>query len=467
MLNHKKKILVIALGSVLIAILIVYFCMAIFFMYHFQFNTKINGEDVSLKTIGDAEFYLESLIEPYKLTIVGNNNIKEEISGKSISIKLKKGEALENILKKHEAFLWPISLFREDVKKIDIKLTYDKDKLEQEIKGLKIISAEANPGEDARPEFDGEKYVIVPEVYAINQEKFTEKVQEYIGRLETTLDVKAEDCYIAPRYTAESKEVQTACDIMNKYIQSSITYTKLDQVIIDKTLISQWIFVDANMNVHINIELIRNWLTELGDKYDTIGTTRTFTTPTGKNATVSGGTYGWSINEDTEFGDILDHISTGESITKDLAYYNSGVAAEHGMPDWGNTYIEVDLTEQYMWYISDGNIVFQSDVITGKPIPEKITPEGVYSILDKRLDYILTGAIDPATGKPLYRTHVDYWMRVTWTGIGFHDADWQSAFGGNLYQSTAGSHGCINMPVDKAGEFYNMIENGTPVIIHY
>ena len=58
-------------------------------------------------------------------------------------------------------------------------------------------------------------------------------------------------------------------------------------------------------------------------------------------------------------------------------------------------------------------------------------------------------------------------MRVTWTGIGFHDANWQSSFGGTRYQTSAGSHGCINMPVSKAGELYGMLSVGTPVIIHY
>ncbi len=65
-----------------------------------------------------------------------------------------------------------------------------------------------------------------------------------------------------------------------------------------------------------------------------------------------------------------------------------------------------------------------------------------------------------------YETPVDYWMRVTWTGIGFHDAGWQPAFGGELYK-TKGSHGCINMPPTAAAQLYNLIDYHTPVIIHY
>ena len=51
-------------------------------------------------------------------------------------------------------------------------------------------------------------------------------------------------------------------------------------------------------------------------------------------------------------------------------------------------------------------------------------------------------------------------------GIGFHDATWQSSFGGSRYKSH-GSHGCINMPKQKAKEMYDLISDGTPVICHY
>ena len=69
-------------------------------------------------------------------------------------------------------------------------------------------------------------------------------------------------------------------------------------------------------------------------------------------------------------------------------------------------------------------------------------------------------------GKPLYRTPVKYWMRATWSGVGFHDASWQPTFGGDWYV-TNGSHGCINMPSSMAKQLYNMLSVGTPIVIHY
>ena len=109
-----------------------------------------------------------------------------------------------------------------------------------------------------------------------------------------------------------------------------------------------------------------------------------------------------------------------------------------------------------------------TDIVTGEPIPENITPEGTYTILEKERDSTLIGDINPETGQPKYIQPVDFWMRVTWSGIGFHDANWQSAFGGTLYQiHNIGSHGCINMPADQAQMLFDKVEVGTPVVIHY
>ena len=116
-----------------------------------------------------------------------------------------------------------------------------------------------------------------------------------------------------------------------------------------------------------------------------------------------------------------------------------------------------------MWYIKNGSVVFETDVVTGKPSTS--TPTGLYRILEKKQDKILRGERKP-DGSYGYETPVSYWMRVTWSGIGFHDATWQSAFGGNRYVNGYGSHGCINMPLQKAKELYNMISIETRVIIH-
>ncbi|MFQ8840107.1 MAG: L,D-transpeptidase family protein [Clostridium fessum] len=42
---------------------------------------------------------------------------------------------------------------------------------------------------------------------------------------------------------------------------------------------------------------------------------------------------------------------------------------------------------------------------------------------------------------------------------------WRSKFGGTIYQYS-GSHGCINLPVDKAKLLYEKVYKGMPVLCH-
>ena len=81
----------------------------------------------------------------------------------------------------------------------------------------------------------------------------------------------------------------------------------------------------------------------------------------------------------------------------------------------------------------------------------------------KEKDRILRGA-KKADGTYEYESHVDYWMPFN-GGIGFHDATWRSKFGGTIFQ-TSGSHGCINLPPEKASVLYDLIYKGMPVLCY-
>ena len=84
------------------------------------------------------------------------------------------------------------------------------------------------------------------------------------------------------------------------------------------------------------------------------------------------------------------------------------------------------------------------------------TPRGVFRIISKAQNTYLTG--------PDYRSFVNYWMQLTWGGVGLHDASWRSYYGGNIYTYN-GSHGCINMPYWAVEQAYGMFSAGMPVVI--
>lgn len=358
---------------------------------------------------------------------------------------------LDYILDKQNAFAWPLEYFKEKSEDVIFKVSCDESALSKRVDTLDAVADEPLPPKSAYTKFDGNAFVIEPEVYgtALDSEKLKEKVQECALKLEGTLDLQKEGFYEKPQYTTESEELVQACKKLNDLCRASITYEMDVPVVVDKTLISTWLSVDEKFNVILDENAVRNWILEFDARYDTLGATRPLTTPAGKAAEVSGGTYGWSINEHEEFAALLNSIRNGEVLTRTPSYVQT--AASHAPQDWGSTFLEVDLTAQHMWYVRDGAVAFESDVVTGSVPNGTDTPPGVYTILEKLSPTVLVGNINPATGKPEYRTPVTFWMRVTYSGIGFHDATWQPAFGGDVYLWN-GSHGCINMPYYGAQE---------------
>lgn len=446
-------------------LLTAYLCIAAYYANHFFPNTIINGRDFSGQTSAEAAAFFEMETENYTLTVIENGGQTEQILGKDISLAWKENREIEQLLKKQNIFGWPRAFFQENTIRLPMKHSYNDSVLEERILSLHAITVEQTPAVSAFPKFDGNTFVIEPETYgtAVDPDAVRKSIIKSISQFDTEVNLLEEQCYEMPKYTSVSDPVVQACQLMNSYCQAAITYNMDIPVVVDKTLISSWLTFDEEMNVHLDESAVRNWLREFGKHYDTLGTVRTFTTPAGKNAEVSGGTYGWSIDEEAEFSFLLNAINHGETITREPFYIQRG--AVHGPQDWGTTYIDVDLTSQYMWYVVNGTVAMECSVVTGKPTDRTVTPTGVYSITEKLSPTVLIGEIQ-ADGKPEYETDVDYWMRITQSGIGFHDADWQNTFGGDVY-TWNGSHGCINMFKSDAQTLYSIIEVGVPVVIHY
>ena len=461
----KKKslnVIIIIVGS----FLAVYLLLAAFFSNHYFLNTNINGKDFSGLKVSDVESYFKDQVDDYVLTIkdIEGNTIK--IKGSEVNLKYEGNKEAKDIMKSQNVFAWPASLFSKQNIEAYIGVSYDKEKLDGIVENLDIVTGEQRPPVSAYPAFEKDKVVVVPEDNGttIIKDVLLDTVHKYIESFDYELDLVKEGCYELPEFTKDSEEMIKLASNMNEFIGAKITYKMKDDVVIDGEVITGWLTYDEEYNVSLDEEAIKEWLTWFGDNYDTVGVSRTIINPYGQEKSVSGGTYGWSINEDAELPLIIEHIKNKDVIEKEPVYYQE--AAAHSDQDWGNTYVEVDLTNQHTWFVKDGSVIFESDVVTGLPVPEKITTEGVFDILEMTRNKTLVGEKDPATGKPEYETPVAYWMRVTWSGIGFHDATWQPAFGGNCYTYN-GSHGCINMPYNKAEELYGLLSIGTPVIVHY
>lgn len=464
--KKRKKTAAIVAGIITGVLVLIYVGFAIFFSSHFMFFTKINGTDFSLKSVSQVEAYMKQQVADYVLTLKESDGGSEKISGSDISLMYVPGEQLEKLAKKQNNFLWITSLWNHPKITSEIGVEYDKDALAKITEGLECLKPENQTvSVDAHPEFQNDKFVVVPEVVGtqIDMEKFNEAVTKAINGFKPTLDLFKTGCYILPRFVSDSQEVVAATDAMNSYLGANVTYDFNPATeVVDASVISQWVTVDADMNVTFNEEAVRAFIQSLADKYDTKGKPRTFTTATGNTVNVTGGSYGWKIDQEAEYNALIANIQNAETVTREPNYASR--AASHEGNDVGSTYAEVDLSNQMMYFVQNGQVVLQSGIVTGNPNKGNGTPQGVYSLAYKALDQVLRGTKKP-DGTYEYETPVKFWMPFN-GGIGFHDATWQSSFGGSRYQ-TNGSHGCVNLPYDVAAQLYNLITAGTPVVCHY
>lgn len=464
--KKRKKTAAIVAGIIIGVLVLIYVGFAIFFSSHFMFFTKINGTDFSLKSVSQVEAYMKQQVADYVLTLKESDGGSEKISGSDISLVYVPGEQLEKLAKKQNNFLWITSLWNHPKISSEIGVEYDKDALAKITEGLECLKPENQTvSVDAHPEFQNDKFVVVPEVVGtqIDTEKFNEAVTKAINGFKPTLDLFKTGCYILPRFVSDSQEVVAATDAMNSYLGANVTYDFNPATeVVDASVISQWVTVDADMNVTFNEEAVRAFIQSLADKYDTKGKPRTFTTATGNTVNVTGGSYGWKIDQEAEYNALIANIQNAETVTREPNYASR--AASHEGNDVGSTYAEVDLSNQMMYFVQNGQVVLQSGIVTGNPNKGNGTPQGVYSLAYKALDQVLRGTKKP-DGTYEYETPVKFWMPFN-GGIGFHDATWQSSFGGSRYQ-TNGSHGCVNLPYDVAAQLYNLITAGTPVVCHY
>ncbi|MCL2864977.1 MAG: L,D-transpeptidase/peptidoglycan binding protein [Lachnospiraceae bacterium] len=463
----------IAIAAIICVAAIAYTGTSIYFMERFFFNTRINGQDFSRKNTDDVYRFMQEYISRYELTIIERNGTSELIRGTDIAMRYHDNGEITQILDDQNPFMWIFALFGVQEIETEMGVEFDQATLDQKINQLQIVTVEQTQPVSARPAFDGQSFVITPEEHgnAVNMDRLREVIRAAVVSFQEEINIVDEDVYLQPRFTADSAEVIAAVETLNTYVGASITYTVGESVVVDKELISDWVSFDDDMNVFFDEDAVHVWLSEFAARINSHGTTRHLYTPTGRAVQVTGGYYGWILNFDVEIQALLGNIRHGETVTREPNYTQR--AMSHGSNDWGSTFVQVDLSNQHMWYIVDGVVVFETPVVTGLPRDGRNTPEGVYFILEMSRNTILRGpVVNEATGEREWETPVAYWMRTTWSGIGFHDATWQPSFGGTRYLEN-GSQGCINMPLDRASQFYNMIHdlwvqtNHIPVVVHY
>ncbi|MBQ6585749.1 MAG: L,D-transpeptidase family protein [Coriobacteriales bacterium] len=424
----------------------------------------VKGANGKSDTSDTVEVYVEFPPEE-GIEAAGPRHV-EYITGEQVGMEYVHDYKVDNLLKNQPAWMWPASFFQKYEHAVAPTVNIDEAKLREAVDGLKAtdVSRMEQP-ENAFIDFDWDtdQYYIADEKpgTVLSPGELRSYVHAAMCDFKPAINLEQLDIYTHPQVEAASPEILEEVDRYNRLCPFILILDLGDGVVerLDATTFINW--VDEYGNVDKNA--IHDYVYSLSDRYDTVGTKRTFTSVDGNTYTVSGGTYGWNLNNTKEIEEITKMFETKQSQNREAYWHSKGVS--HSEADWGDDYIELNLSTQHMRRIRNGEVIFEADVVTGRPTPQRITPDGVWSILEIQRNRTLRGD-RRADGSYEYETPVAYWMRVTWTGVGFHDATWQPWFGGNRY-TYAGSHGCINMSYGDAQTLFGMVYLGLPVVIHY
>lgn len=432
---------------------------SLYFRNHFYFGTKINSVDVSRKTPEDAEKTIKELVGSYSLELQYRGGEKENILGKDINLTYVPNGELQDLKKSQGTFGWISGIFKSKEYTVDQSLKYSEDNLKEQFKKL-MANNEKDVVAPKEPviKYQDNEYKIEDEVKGntINKDNFYKVLKDSIEKGTKSIDLDKTEAYVNPKYTASSKEVLEAKDLLNKYIATNIIYEfNGEKETISKDDIIDWLSVDKDQNIVFNEKKMRVDLNKLFDSHESVGKERSFTTASGAHIRVPGGDYGWSVSTTKEIAAVIESIKKGGNIDREPTYAVKGNAS---LPnDIGDTYVEADLSKQHMWIHKNGQIVAEGDITSGNMKEKFDTPAGVYYIKYKEKDTKLKGQD--------YNVPVSYWMPFN-GGVGIHDASWRKVFGGQIYK-TNGSHGCLNSPLYLAKAAYENVKAGTPVVCYY
>lgn len=454
-----KKRIGLVLAGIITVLAAAYIGMAIFFQSHFCFGTTIDGIAVGGLGVGKVEQLVTEEINRYVLLLLEREDEAETIAGDAIDLAPVFHGEIDELLAEQNGFAWIATLFKGSELELEKTVSYDEEKLDAVLGELSCVQDEnqrkpVNASCSGYSKEDG--YTLVPADYGttIQKSALKQAVISAVESLTDELNLSENGCYDDPAVGDDDKKLLSLIEEMNRYAGTTITYDfGEEKEVLDGETISTWLSA-VNYEAAVDEEAVSEYVKELAKTYNTAYKPKTLMTSYGTEVTISGGAYGWKIDNEGEVAQILTDLKTGEEIEREPVY--SQTANSHGEHDYGDSYVEINLTAQHLFVYKDGKLVVESDFVSGNVAKGHGSPTGAFAVTYTTTDAVLRGED--------YETPVKYWMPFA-GDVGMHDATWRKSFGGNIYK-TNGSHGCINLPLSVAKTIYETIGKGDPVLVY-
>lgn len=456
---HRRGKLCRILTGIGLALAAGYIGAAFYFHSHFYNGTTILGMDCSGKTVEQVKQEVSLRMGEYELTILERADASETISADEIALGFEDDGSIDRMMKEQRAWFWPVMALLSDARADSVAFSYDRNLAEARISSLACMdSIRAAAPKDAYIGPTDYGFEVVPEVMGttLNKDRAKEQIYRALDLGKDSVSLEEEDCYVNPQIYRDNEELVRDAASMSELASANFTFDfGAQQETVNSSLIREWITEPSDGVFAIDESQVAAYVESLAAKYDTFGLPVDFYTSLGTTVTLSGGDYGWCIDQDATQAALMEALESGFRGTMEPVYLYSAMSHENG--GIGYTYVEICLSQQRMWCYENGNVIVDTPVVTGNPNKGDATPSGgVWAIDAKKRDAILTGEG--------YTSPVDYWMPFN-GDVGIHDLKERAYFGGTIYL-TNGSHGCVNTPYDQVQTIYNTVSIGTPVIVY-
>lgn len=446
----------IGLGSV---IGVIYIAVAVYFGFHFYEGTVIYGVDCSQKKVDQVKEEVAERLDDYQLTIQCREGKTETLSADQIDLAFLDNNSIDQILRSQHSYIWPIMMLLDHTPEVSVAFSYDEQKMEQEIYSMTCMNdLLAAAPQDAYIGTTDTEIRVVPEVMGttLDHSKTVETIRKALDEGVNSTSLEDAGCYVDPQIYSDDKELNEDAAAMNELASAYITYDfGTAQEIVNAPVIKEWIVELADGSFVIDDMKVTDYVEQLAAKYDTFGLPVEFYTSIGTTEILSGGDYGWCIDQSETVVALLNALEEGYQGSMEPVYLFSAMSHENN--GIGYTYVEICISQQRMWCYENGNLVVDTPVVTGNPNKDCATPSGgVWAIDAKKRDAILAGEG--------YEAPVDYWMPFN-GDVGIHDLKERYYFGSTIYL-TNGSHGCVNTPYEAVQKIFDVVSIGTPVIVY-
>ncbi len=464
--NKRRTVLLTIAGCAFATLVMGYFFLALYYAKGYSVGTYINGIYCTGRTPEEVNALLKERAVCRELTVQVSEEEREILDLSNVSYQSDYMPALTQLLAAQNPFLWCRNLLGAGHYEVEPDIQFDEEDLLAEILSLSCMKEEeVQLPHDMMIRRTEQGYVLEDHTrHIFNRERALEVIREAVLHGRSTVDLVQRGCYYDIVPTPDMEALYAVWEKIDAFQSFSMKYLFGDsEELVDASVTSKWITLDRSMNfvtdgngeLVLNEQAVADYVAGLAEKYDTYGLERRYETCTGLTVTVNGGIYGNQLDQEAECAYLIQAFHEHNMADREPEYVHK--ALYQGLDDVGPDYIEVNLTEQMLYYVKDGELYLKTDIVSGNIRSGHRTPSRMCYVQGKYRNTVLRG--------PGYASFVYYWVPV-YKAIGIHDATWRNRFGGEIYLA-GGSHGCVNVPLEQMKILYADIEAGLPVILYY